>query len=217
MHIDSSEMHEKSAFYNHNEAENWQKFRQGDERAFICLHDTYYNELYFYALKIVRDEHLVKNAIQELFLYLWKNKEQLAEVGAVKNYLFLSLRRHIFRLLQKEDQQQKFARITVENSERFTFSPEDIILEKESKSLQKNRITKALNCLPERQREAIYLRYINGLSNAEIAGVMDLNYQSVQNCLGRALANLKKELLTTQNAEVALFALAFPFLLFLLL
>jgi len=210
-------MHEKGSLSNHNETENWKKFRQGDERAFICLHDTYYNELYFYALKIVRDEHLAKNAIQELFLYLWKNKEQLAEVTAVKNYLFVSLRRHIFRLLQKENQQQKFAHITEESSEKFTFSPEDIILEKESKTLQKNHITKALNCLPERQREVIYLRYINGLSNAEIAGVMGLNYQSVQNCLGRALANLKKELLTSKNAEVVLFALAIPFLFFLFL
>ena len=39
-----------------NEAQHWFRFRQGDQASFTYFHDTYYNELYFYALKITQDE-----------------------------------------------------------------------------------------------------------------------------------------------------------------
>lgn len=177
-----------------DEADIWLRFRRGDQASFTHLHNTYYQELYFYALKITGDEHLSKNAIQELFLYMWKNRKHLGKVVSVKYYLLSSLKRHVRRLLQKEDQQRRFSTHYEERD--FTFSPEDIIIRRETVALCKKNLLNALNALPPRQREIIYLRYVNELSLSEIATIMSLHYQSVLNCLGRAQCRLRNDLRT---------------------
>jgi len=54
-------------------------------------------------------------------------------------------------------------------------------------------MSKLLNKLPKRQKEAIYLKYYSGLKATEISEVMNINYQSVVNILHKALKNLKEE------------------------
>lgn len=43
----------------------------------------------------------------------------------------------------------------------------------------------ALNCLPERQRQAVILRHIEGLSNTEIAQIMDIGPRAVESLTAR--------------------------------
>ncbi|MDG1872019.1 MAG: sigma-70 region 4 domain-containing protein [Flavobacterium sp.] len=50
-----------------------------------------------------------------------------------------------------------------------------------------------MNLLPSRQKEALYLRYNQGLSVEQIAELMDVNYQSANNLLHRAVLNLRKD------------------------
>lgn len=129
-----------------NEDPCWQSFLQGDENSFTYFHRLHYNDLYFYGLKIVSDEDQVKNAIQELFLHLWKNRQCLDPVHSVKHYLLSAFRRHLYRLLDKEKQQKRFAHSSEAN--RFAFSAEDIIVEQETETLTRSLLAQALNQLP---------------------------------------------------------------------
>jgi RNA polymerase sigma factor (sigma-70 family) len=54
-------------------------------------------------------------------------------------------------------------------------------------------LNKLLNDLPGRQKEALYLRYHQGLTVDQIAEILDVNYQSANNLLHRALLHLRKE------------------------
>jgi RNA polymerase sigma factor (sigma-70 family) len=51
-----------------------------------------------------------------------------------------------------------------------------------------------LNKLPNRQKEAIYLKYYSGLKATEISEIMGINYQSVVNTLHKAIKSLKQEI-----------------------
>lgn len=172
-----------------NEHQCWQSFLRGNEDSFTYFHQLYYNDLYFYGLKVVSDEDQVKNAIQELFLQLWKNRQSLNPVHSVKHYLLSAFRRHLYRLLDKEKQQKKFAQ-TIE-ANRFAFSAEDIIVQRETEMLTRSLLVRALNQLPPRQREIVYLRYTSGLTHEEIATLLSINYQSVVNMLARAISTLR--------------------------
>lgn len=196
------------------EGEIWKDFQQGCEVSFTWLHQKYYPDLYYYALKITGTEDLAKNVIQELFLYLWKNKDKLGEVTHIKQYLLFSLRRHAIRLVQKEKKQLHLVANGQQDIPGFIFSSEDVVIIKETEVLNEEKVVKALNQLSPRQREVIYLRYFDGLTNEEIAQVMSLNYQSVLNCLGRALTNLKKHILTQKSTEVTLVAFVHVILFF---
>jgi len=54
-------------------------------------------------------------------------------------------------------------------------------------------LNKLLNELPSRQKEALYLRYHQGLTVEQIAEMLDVNYQSASNLLHRGLLSLRKE------------------------
>jgi RNA polymerase sigma factor (sigma-70 family) len=49
-----------------------------------------------------------------------------------------------------------------------------------------------INDLPSRQKEALYLRYTQELTVDQIADTLDMNYQSANNLLHRALLSLRK-------------------------
>ena len=92
-------------------------------------------------------------------------------------------------------QEARFSPLTdskITESIDMRFSYEDIILQKETSHEIHQFLLQALNRLPARQKEAIYLKFYFGMSNSEIAEVMDLQDQSVRNTIHEALKLLKQ-------------------------
>src|ERR1044072_6476462 len=80
----------------------WNSFRGGDEQALATIFDRYIKRLHNYGLKILNDRDLVKAAVQDLFIELWKNHSNLGETNSIKFYLYKSLRRKLIRIKIKE-------------------------------------------------------------------------------------------------------------------
>lgn len=62
-------------------------------------------------------------------------------------------------------------------------------------------LDRALAALPDRQRQAIVLRHIEGLTNPEIAAVMDIGVEAVESLVARGKKGLAA-LLSGQRAEL---------------
>ena len=62
-------------------------------------------------------------------------------------------------------------------------------------------LDKALAALPDRQRQAVVLRHIEGLSNPEIAAVMDIGVEAVESLVARGKKGLAA-LLSGRRAEL---------------
>ena len=77
--------------------------------------------------------------------------------------------------------------------------PELEKIETETSLQRKNLLKEKLNQLPDRQREVIHLRYYHNLKNDEIAEVLEMNYQSVANLLGRAIKNLRRKVVQVKS------------------
>tara|TARA_R110002096_G_scaffold307218_1_gene501967 strand:- start:1895 stop:2488 length:594 start_codon:yes stop_codon:yes gene_type:complete len=167
--------------------------KSGDREAMSMIYDQFYESLYFYLLKFSMQEDLVQNAIQDLFVDLWHSKKSLGEIRSLKGYLLVSARRKLFQLV-KSDQKLKIAdsfnpkELTEID---FQYSREDILVEKETNILRKESVLKAINKLPSRQKEVIYLRYYEKLSVEEISEIQGIAYQSVLNNLQRAFQSLR--------------------------
>ena len=57
----------------------WRAFRAGDEKALITIFGRFSRPMYNYGYKIASDRELVKDAIQELFIDIWQNRERFEE------------------------------------------------------------------------------------------------------------------------------------------
>lgn len=171
--------------------ELWSQIRGGDPDSLSKLFCCSYRWLYKYGYKIVPNNAFVKDAIQELFLNLWKKRNNINEAHSVKSYLFSSLRRIIFRRLQKKRNRAERNHKYDKNLFDDVFNMEELMIHFETDKENKQQLELAIGSLSKRQREAVFLKFYNGLSNTEIAQIMDINKQSVYNHVSKAINKMQ--------------------------
>jgi len=184
------------------DAEIWERFKRGDEKAFSYIFDTYHLPLYEYGQRFTSDEFLVRDSIQDLFFELARKKDKLSSTDNILFYLLKSLRLKIFANLRKNNRKGE----TVLDDERLdefrlSYTTE---VDPEEKELRLDQLAQAINELPPRLKETIYLKFYKNLSNQEVAEVMQVNYQTVGNNVQKAISKLK-ELLDTTSESILLF------------
>ena len=82
----------------------WNDLRNGEEAALAKLLRIYAKSLISYGRKMVNDDALIEDCIQEVFIQLWQYRQNLKEdVGSVKAYLFAAVRRRIISEIKKNE------------------------------------------------------------------------------------------------------------------
>ena len=173
----------------------WSKFKSGDKEALSIIFLTYFDELYHYGSHLCADEDLVKDCIQNLFLKLWSNKKTLDNVEGIKPYLYKSLRNHIINELNK-----RTVLLQHHNNSNFQIdidSHEENLIQIELNEELMNQLNLQLDNLQSRQKEALYLKFYEGLPYEKIAEIMNLQLQSVRNLVFTSLQTLRKKLNTS--------------------
>lgn len=173
----------------------WTRFKNGDKESLALIFNAHYDALYIYGKKLMPDEDLVKDVIQNLFLKLWQSRETLSEITVIKPYLLKALRRHIL------DEKSRLSKIdiykqSIKNEYDFVFSVEDNLIRKHEDETKEARLGKAFKNLTKRQREVVFLKFYEGLSYEHISEITNLNLQSVRNLIYQAIKILKESLLT---------------------
>lgn len=177
---------------NKQDQQDWTSFLKGDRTAFSSLYQRYAKLLIQYGYKLNPKEEILRDTLQELFIELWNQRNQLANVQNVQVYLFKAFRYKLMRQLKK-DRKQENLRIPLENYTIRASAETEWILN-EMASNRTAIIRQRLNELPERQREVIHLKYFQGLSNSQISIIFQINEQSVANLLYRGLTKLRKKI-----------------------
>lgn len=171
----------------------WLLLKQGNEDAFSLLFERYHATLYNYGMKLApAHPDLVEDAVQDLFVDLWRLRGGLTDkVESVRFYLYRSLRRKI-SLARKRASAPELEETDPEYALLAEGSHESRIIREESIALRNRRLEELTGQLPERQLEALTLKYFENFSTQEIAGIMEVNEKSVRNFLYKALTALRK-------------------------
>lgn len=173
----------------------WKAFKSGDQKAYACIYQKHVRLLFTYGSKLTKDRDLVKDCIQDLFFYLWNRREKLGETDHINYYLFKSLRRSIIDKLGKADIHILDGETSPDYNFKMVSSFEANLIEHQSFEEDHKRLVRALDQLPERQKETIFLKYYHNLSFEEIASIMSINRRSVYKLMHKALDALQKSLL----------------------
>lgn len=177
---------------NKDDGQLWSDLKRSDELAFAILYRRYVSVLYSYGRKIVRNDEIVEDAIQDLFIDLWQMRERLSDVESARFYLFRSLRRKIHREYIKKNLPSKQWINTDENDLPVTLSLEEDIIAAEIAQIEKSNIQDLLRQLPARQSEAIMLYYYEDFSFHQVAEILSINEQSARNLIQRGLIKLRR-------------------------
>ena len=172
-----------------NEKELLQKLRKGDRIAFRQLFDQYYKYLVVTAFNLHGDRDKARDLAQDVFLELWRRREEIQIQSALKSYL----RRAV---VNKTINYIKAQRLNL-GEEDHTFEREDHaasaqqLLEKED--LQE-LINETIEGLPEKCRLVFTLCRLEHLSHKEIAEKLDISTKTVENQMTKALKVLREAL-----------------------
>lgn len=171
----------------------WEEFRLGIECSFKSLFDTYYQQLFNYGRKFSRDEEIIEDCIQELFIKLWRNRDTLGATSSVKNYLYKAFRRILFRKLS---QAGRFSPLSEAPELPFEIelAHDHVMISRERLSSIRIQLERALEKMSPRQREIIHLKYFEDMSYEEIAEILNLSTKSTYKLLYRAIDSLREHL-----------------------
>jgi RNA polymerase sigma factor (sigma-70 family) len=181
---------------NAEEVSLWNSFRQDDENSFGKLYQCYVQLLYNYCTQFSADKALIKDCIHDLFVELWQHRKTLGDTTSVRFYLMASIKRKLVRHINALQKNTSSEEIPLEYHHLYTSSAETQTIHQEEYIHTNRQLNNALERLPRRQREAIFLKFYTNMSNEEISSFMHINIQSVYNLVFGALNNLKKHLNT---------------------
>jgi len=166
----------------------WNKFKEGDKQAFDSLFRHYYPVLFQYGSRLCPDTFLLEDSIQELFIELWQSKSS-SQVQSVKAYLLKSLRYKLFRQLKKIQTDRPVDHLEEEMN--FEVSHDQFLILQEEKNQVNRKIIDAVNKLPNRQKEIVFLKIYQGLNYEEISEIMGINYQVARNLFHQSVRSLR--------------------------
>jgi len=168
----------------------WNAFKKGDREAFDNLFRRYYPVLTQFGSKICTDREMLEDAIQDLFIEFWQSRST-TPVQSVKAYFFKALKYKLFRQIRLQNQQSQ--RTSSPDQAPFTLPHEHFIVRGEEDAQRTRQIQEAIDRLPARQKEIIYLRIYQGLSYEEISEVMSINYQVARNLFYQSVKSLRQQ------------------------
>ncbi len=176
----------------HTDIVLWNALKNGDRDALGKLFSIHYPILIKYGSKICPDQNLLEDSIQDLFAEIWQSNAR-PEIQSVKAYLLKALKYKLFKK-QRYSADKEYVDGQAENI-LFEMSHENFLVEQQENKDKTKRVIDALNQLPSRQREIIYLKIYQELSYEDVSDIMSINYQVARNLMSQAIKTLKRLLM----------------------
>ncbi len=189
----------------YEETELLTRIAEGDAAIYPYLHDTYYNSLVYFSLSIIPDQQQAEDIAVDALVKLWQLPTRFETTGKLKSYLFTLVRNASLNYL-------KHLRIR-ERSESVLSGPEVMVDSKLEALIVTSDLMRLVHQeiarLPASYREVVELLYIEDLSSAEAAAQLGISMDNLRQRKGRAIKELKSELIRKGFSELLLSVLFF--------
>ena len=153
---------------------------------FKMIYDMHFDDLRRYLIFRSGDQDLSVDIAQNVFMKVWTKKIEIAS-GNIKSLLFkMATDEFISHIRKKKVEKEYIESVNL----RLIREPDndDDLLEK------KVLFQKALNQLPEKQKTALLMNKMQGLTYKEIAEVLNLSQKAIEKRIGLAIKALKQNL-----------------------
>lgn len=153
----------------------------------------YYGNLFHYGSRLSRDEEMIRDCIQEVFISLWQRRETATAILSLRYYLLRAIKNKVLKALYYS--RRKAAGVDDLQKEYDFFhesSVEQMIIEQQLSEEKAARLRNALASLSRRQHEAVYLKFYQRLDHAQITELMSISRQSVYNLQHESILRLRQ-------------------------
>jgi RNA polymerase sigma-70 factor (ECF subfamily) len=163
------------------------KLKEGDINALEVIFHKYYSHLCRYLLLLFKNELLVEHIAQDIFVYLWENRESLEIKTSLESYLYTAGRYKALNQIRDSKRQEAIRENLVVSEEEYNNDPESTL---EIKELEKI-IDDAIKTLPARCQRIFRLSREDEMSYKEIAEFLNISVNTVEGQMAIALKKLR--------------------------
>jgi len=153
------------------------------------------NKLYRFALRLVNHEDEAKDLVQEVFIKVWDRREEMAEIQNTEAWCMRVIRNLAYDKLRQQQRRPSDSLDSTFDLKINTPDPHEFM----ELSDNVKRIGSLISALPDKQRQVIHLRDVEGYSYNEISDIMGIDLNQVKTNLFRA-RNAVREKLININA-----------------
>jgi RNA polymerase sigma factor (sigma-70 family) len=163
---------------------------RGHESALAELYDRLGRVAYGLAYRVLRDEALAEDAVQEGFLNLWRSAATfLPERSKASTWVLTLVHRRAVDLVRREERRRAEPLPEgAQEAQGTAAAVEDTALLK----MERERVQAALSRLPDAQREAIELAYYGGFTQSELAERLGQPLGTIKSRMFSGLSRLRE-------------------------
>jgi len=165
----------------------FESIRQGDIGAYEMLFKKYYLSMCMIARRIVEDEDVAKDLVQEIFIRIWEKKVKFENELLLRKYLYLSTQNKCFTYLRDRKVQHYHKQQIIDN---YQEQEEPNIINSLIKEEVYRQLLSSIEQLPP-QCKKICLLTLDGKKPSEIAKELELNVETVKKQKKIALKRLQ--------------------------
>ena len=166
------------------------QLKDGNEKAFSVVFDTYHRYLYVLASRYLMSESYAEDAVQYTFMRLWEGRETFDYKTGIKNLLFTILKNYILNEIRHNNlviqKNYELAQLTEEIET-------DLLKELENADFR-SHLYRLIDQLAPQKREVCMLKIQQGLSNQEVADAMHISVPTVKSHYTQVIKLLRSQL-----------------------
>lgn len=156
--------------------------KNSDAAAFKELGKLYYRQLYGFIWRRIGDKDSVEDLLQDLFLNIWRLRNNLDEKRSVKPYLFAAANNLIKNYLKSRSLKEK--RIS-------ELLPDDLGTDSHGEKELYNYLDDVLSGIPENQKIVFLMNKFEGFKYSEIAEMLNISEKTVESRMSKILKTLR--------------------------
>ena len=158
--------------------------------AFDLIYKKYSKKLYKFGYSLLKSHEETENLVQDVFLNLWENRNKVEKDSSIKSYIFAITYNSAISILRKKAMESKFVEY-LKSLQIINEKPVNMELEYTELT---NKINEIVYALPQRQKEVYLLHKVEALKYSEIAVLLDISVNTIENHMSRALKTIRKKL-----------------------
>lgn len=182
-----------------------QGLKSGDRTVFKRVFDTYYKTLVIASYQILKDENISKDAAQEVFLELWKNRAKLHNKVNLSPYLKRSVMNRSLNILKSRKHHISSGDAPLAYIEANSLQPDQQYEQIEFTEV----VHRAIDQMPERCRAIFMLCRMDGMTHKEIAEQLGISTKTIENQMTKGLKIIKNAISKYKSELICLLTIYF--------
>ena len=172
------------------ESEIIKAIANGDKKVFPILYERFSDKVYNTALSYTKNIEDAEEITQDVFIKIYKSAATFKGNSTLNTWIYRIAINTSLNYLKKKNR-FAFFKSSLTSSQSVDLEHPGVLLEQKENAAM---LYKVIDCLPDNQKTAFILSFIEDLPRQEVANIMEISLKAVESLLQRAKKNMRSEL-----------------------